>query len=341
MSTPQVLLTGGTGHIGFRTLREALEQGYTVRAVVRSSEKAESIRNNPALKHITGLDSKLSFVVIPDLLAPDAFDEPLNGIEYIIHIASPLIGTVSGDLEEGFVKPAVQGTLSVLNSAKKVGGVKKVVITSSAVAIVPTGVLVGLQKGDKIYTADDRANDIPAPFANDRVAYVASKIAALKAAEAWVEKEKPDFELIHIHPSYVGGRNDQTRSLGDFVYGTNGYFLSTVLGQSSTEPRLATYVHVDDVAKAHVGSLSPSITGNQSFILSNAGGEATWDDAKNIVASHFPNAVKEGLLPNNGSQPGGVVKIDIKKTEDAFGKLKGFETIIVSIAEHYLELRQN
>jgi nucleoside-diphosphate-sugar epimerase len=341
MSTPQVLLTGGTGHIGFRTLREALEQGYTVRAVVRSTEKGESIRKNPALNHIENLDSKLSFVVVPDLLAPDAFDSVISGIKYIIHIASPLIGTVSGDLEEGFVKPAVQGTLAVLNSAKKAGGVERIVITSSAVAIVPTGVLVGLQKGDKTYTADDRADDIPAPFPNEPVAYVASKIAALKAAEAWVAKEKPGFDVIHIHPSYVGGRNDQTRSIADFVYGTNGYFLTAALGQTSTEPRLATYVHVDDVAKAHVGSLSPSITGNQSFILSNAGDEASWDDAKSIVASHFPDAVKQGLLPNNGSQATAFIKVDVKKTEDAFGKLKNFEEIIVSIAEHYLELKQN
>jgi nucleoside-diphosphate-sugar epimerase len=341
MSAPQVLITGSTGHIGFRTLREALEQGYTVRAVVRSTEKGESIRNNHALDHIENVDSKLSFVVIPDLLAPDAFDGALDGIKYIIHIASPLIGTVSGDSEEGFVKPAVQGTLSVLNSAKKVGGVEKIIITSSAVAIIPTGVLVGLQKGDKTYTADDRADEIPAPFPNEPVAYVASKIAALKAAEAWVVKEKPNFAVIHIHPSYVGGRNDQTRSIADFAYGTNSYFLSTVLGQSSTELRLAAYVHVDDVAKAHVGSLSPAITGNQSFILSNAGGEATWDDAKRVVANHFPHAVKQGLFPNNGSQAGGFTKMDIKKTENAFGKLKDFEAIIRSIAEHYLELKQN
>jgi nucleoside-diphosphate-sugar epimerase len=340
MSTPQVLLTGGTGHIGFRTLREALEQGYTVRAVVRSTEKGESIRKNPALGRIKDLSSRLSFVVVPDLLAPDAFDGTLSGIKYIIHIASPLIGTVSGDLEEGFVKPAVQGTLSVLEAAKKAGGVKKIVITSSAVAIVPTGVLVGLQKGDKTYTADDRADDIPTPFPNEPVAYVASKIAALKAAEAWVEKEKPDFDVIHIHPSYVGGRNDQTRSIDDFTYGTNAYFLSAVLGQSSTESRLASYVHVDDVAKAHIGSLSSSITGTQSFLLSNAGSEATWDDAKEIVARHFPDAVKQGLLPNNGSQASGFVELDIRKTEEAFGKLKGFEAIVVSIAEHYLELKQ-
>jgi hypothetical protein len=33
--------------------------------------------------------------------------------------------------------------------------------------------------------------------------------------------------------------------------------------------------------------------------------------------------------------------MDIRKTEDAFGILKDFEAIIVSIVEHYLELKQN
>jgi nucleoside-diphosphate-sugar epimerase len=112
-----------------------------------------------------------------------------------------------------------------------------------------------------------------------------------------------------------------------------------VLGKSSTESRLASYVHVDDVAKAHVGSLSPSITGNQSFLLSNSGDEAAWEDAKQIVARHFPEAVKQGLLPNNGTQPSEFATLDIKKTEDTFGKLQDFEAIVVGVTKHYLELK--
>lgn len=340
MARPElVLLTGGSGHIGFRTLRQALEAGYAVRAVVRSAQKSAAIRNNPALSHIPDLDSRLTFVEVPDFLAPNAFDEAVKGVQHIVHVASPLMWSVGNeDLEDTMVKPAVQGTLAVLESAKKAGGVKKVVVTSSAVALIPTAVLRGVETTDKVFRVEDRAESIPPPYPHPMIAYVASKIAALKEAEAWTAREKPEFDVIHIHPSYVGGRDDQTRSLADFKSGTNAYMISSVLGQSDSNPRLATYVHVDDVAEAHIGSLSPSISGHQSFALTNHGGEATWDDAKEIVAKHFPDAVQKGLLPNNGMQAGAYAYSDIRKTEEAFGKLKSFEDIVVSVAGHYLEL---
>ena len=31
--------------------------------------------------------------------------------------------------------------------------------------------------------------------------------------------------------------------------------------------------------------------------------------------------------------------MDVKKTEDAFGRLEGFESIIVGVVEHYIELK--
>lgn len=45
-----VLITGVSGHVGFAVLREALKQGYNVRAVVRSEAKAKIVGENEALK---------------------------------------------------------------------------------------------------------------------------------------------------------------------------------------------------------------------------------------------------------------------------------------------------
>lgn len=56
----------------------------------------------------------------------------LQGVEYIIHVASPLPG---GD--QDLMTPAVKGTVEVLESALKVASITKVVITASIASLVP------------------------------------------------------------------------------------------------------------------------------------------------------------------------------------------------------------
>ncbi|KAK0255810.1 hypothetical protein LTR02_017719 [Friedmanniomyces endolithicus] len=341
-----VLVTGGTGFIGFRTLRYALEEGYTVRAAVRSEAKAETIRRNSTLSSIKDLSSKLSFTIVPDFLADGAFDEAVKGVKYVLHVASPLTTgfTVTDDLEAGIIKPAVQGTLGLFESAKKESSVKRIVVTSSMVAIPPIAVLIGQQASEHVFSPKDRAHDVPGPYPAVIVAYVQSKIAALKEGEAWVEKHKPQFDVIHIHPSYVGGRNDLAQTVEELCTGTNPIFLESVLGKDSDEypgPRVANYIDVDDVAKAHVLSLSEKVAGGQSFLLTNEGGDMKWNDAQAIAKKHFPDAVKSGLLPNDfAEQQFMVLHCDISKTEETFGKIKSYEETIKALVGQYLELKE-
>jgi nucleoside-diphosphate-sugar epimerase len=44
-----LLITGGSGFIGYRITVEALEAGYTVRATVRNHGKAEKILSAPSI----------------------------------------------------------------------------------------------------------------------------------------------------------------------------------------------------------------------------------------------------------------------------------------------------
>ncbi|KAK5685260.1 hypothetical protein LTS10_003338 [Elasticomyces elasticus] len=337
-----VLVTGGTGFIGFATLKKALEDGYTVRAAVRSEAKADNLRTNPSIKKFA---SNFSFVVVPDILAPHAFDEAVKGVKYILHLASPLTTGISleDDLDAHVIQPAVRGTLEVLESAAKEASVKRIVICSSIVAIVPVETLTGAKAPDHAFRPEERAHDVPGPYPAVIVAYVQSKIAALKEAEAWVEKEKPSFDVIHIHPSFVGGRNDLARNLEELKTGTNFYFLAPVLGQEAATaagPRVASYVDVDDVAKAHVLSLDDKVAGNQSFMLSGEG-DMAWDGAKVIAAKHFPDAVGK-VFPNDGeSAPFPFsVPADNSKTVKTFGKLRTYEETVKAVVGQYIELSQ-
>jgi nucleoside-diphosphate-sugar epimerase len=132
MQRTTVLITGVTGHVGFRVLEIALQRGFVVRAVVRSSAKADAVQRHLDI----GANHKkecLSLIIVPDFTAPHAFDKVIQDIQYIIHCASPIpMGAPTSDEpEHDFVKPAVEGTLNLIESASLTPSIKRIVITSS------------------------------------------------------------------------------------------------------------------------------------------------------------------------------------------------------------------
>lgn len=63
---------------------------------------------------------------------PGTFDEAVESVEGIAHIASPFHYKVT-DPHRDLINPAVNGTIGLLESARKFGkDVKRIVITSSA-----------------------------------------------------------------------------------------------------------------------------------------------------------------------------------------------------------------
>lgn len=274
MSASLVLITGATGHLGFRVLRTALEAGYPVRAAVRSEQKATILKNKPVLQVTSGVQN-LSFVTVPDFLVPGAFDEAVKGTKYIIHVASPLASKVPQDAEDFdriVVQPAVQGTLGVFESTRKSGSIRRIVVTSSTAAIAPMSAFTS--SGDQALSADNRVPEPEGPFENSMMAYIASKVAALNRAEAWIEATKPSFDVIHIHPSFIFGRDDTATSTEDFMTGTNSIPLNIVLGKTN-DLWPNNWNDVADTAKIHVLSLDEKIPGNQSFFASTNGLDGT------------------------------------------------------------------
>ena len=134
-------------------------------------------------------------------------------------------------MERDIILPAINGTISILNSALKFPSIRRVVITSSVVGIVPIEALMG---GDDktVHSATSRISPLPsAPFnPNPGAAYFASKTLALDATEKWLEEKKPHFSIVNIMPGFILGRNELVTVAEDLLNGTNVVVLGPVLG---------------------------------------------------------------------------------------------------------------
>jgi nucleoside-diphosphate-sugar epimerase len=340
-----VVLTGATGFLGFKILTVALKAGYRVRCVVRSQSKIENILSTPSIKALNPSNEQLSWVTVLDMTVPGAYDEAVQGATYVIHAASPIPSF--GDeaptpeaYETHFVQAARKGTIGMLESIRKAGGVKRIVITSSIVALVPFYYFLG-EGDDKIFNADSRIPLAPGPYTLEFEAYSASKVAALNESEAWIKDSQPNFDLITIFPGWIFGRDELSTTAENFESGsTNSVLLGILKGSQSEIPYLGNTVFLDDVADLHVKALEPNIEGNQAFVATSEGVDGIiWETGIDIIKKHFSEAIADGRLKTTGKQPTVTVRVDAKKTEDVFGiKLKGYEQQIQAVVRQYLEV---
>jgi nucleoside-diphosphate-sugar epimerase len=345
MAGDLVLVTGGSGLIGIRTIQLALKAGYSIRAAVRSQAKADAILATPTVKALNP-GSRLTFVIVPDMLAPGAYGEAVKGVKYIFHIASTTIkdeGFKPEQFEPELIQPALKGTLSILEAAHKTAGIKRIVITSSEVAIIPWEEFITKE----VDTVFDDTYQIPTPmgpYNHMFEAYAAGKVRALVATKEFIAENKPEWDVVNILPSFVIGENELITDPELLCDSTNAAALAQVLGRDSGWGAVpSTSVHVEDVAKLHVLALdTDKIPGNQSFLAMSDGEKwgTTWGDAIEIVNRHFPEAVKKGVLPNTGLTPTKRTRVDVRRTEEVFGiKFQGYEEQVKSLVGQYLMLK--
>lgn len=333
-----ILITGASGHVGFRILISALQAGYFVRAAVRSQAKAQNLLSHPETRAFN-TQSQLTFSIVPDIAIPSAYDESVRDVRYIIHTASPLMSNkppTGLDEDDFFIKPAVCGTLSMLNAAKKCTSLRRIVITSSITALVPIDQLTGVCSAHRIIQPTDRIPFVCGPYETEFAAYAASKVAALIAAENWMRTQKPNFDIIHLHPSFVQGRNNLAMHPREALRGTNSIILGIALGRNMGSIAGAS-AHIEDVARVHVQALEPKIPGNSSYILSQ---ESRWDEVHEVLQREFSAAVATGLLPNCGQVKTHELAINAMSTETTFMfRHRKLDEQVKSVIGHYLELR--
>jgi len=238
----KVFLTGASGFIAKHILRELLENGYDVRASVRSDARRKELE---ALFP----DAMLEFATL-DLTKDQGWAEALKGCEVLIHTASPFPLSEPKDPQE-LIRPAVDGTLRAMRAAKD-AGIKRVILTSSCAAIYK-------QSGKPKMSPSDESN-WTTPDDPSVGPYETSKTLAEKAAWDFVA-EHTDFALTTINPGAVFGPPMDAR------YGSSLELVEQLMtGKVPMAPPMdMVAVDVRDVARMHVDAINLDATKGERF----------------------------------------------------------------------------
>ena len=251
-----VVLTGGTGYLGSRILKDLLKRDYKVRLTTRSVEKTNAIDWITELK--MEFSGQLS-IHYGDLMDAESFIKVMEGARYVIHSASPFKIEGVKNAKSELIEPAVKGTQNVLDAVDRSTSVEKVVLTSSLAAIYGDAKDMELIDSDKF---NENHWNISSSISHQPYSY--SKVAAEKAA--WKCNEGKTWKLITINPGFILGptisnRNDST-SIKFIIDMVNGKFKMGV-------PDLYfSVVDVRDVSIAHIKALE-SDNANGRYICTN------------------------------------------------------------------------
>lgn len=181
----------------------------------------------------------------------------IAGSTYVAHIASPFFFPQK---EQDVIKPAVEGTLSVLRACSEYG-VKRCVITSSiaAVYLMDTANKPDIETGyydESCWSNPNRPEGMSG--------FYKSKVLAELAAWEYLQSLPEDkrFEIVTINPCFVMG---PTLIPGGFV--ASGWVESFFNGSKKVvDTHGLGIVDVRDVSKMHLEAIRNPNAANQRFI---------------------------------------------------------------------------
>jgi nucleoside-diphosphate-sugar epimerase len=268
-----VLVTGGSGYVASWIIKKLLEEGINVNATVRDLSNFKKVDHLTALAKTSAGKLKL---FKSDLLDTGSFDEPMRYCELVIHTASPFFITGTKNPEKELILPAREGTRNVLESANRNPTVKRVVLTSSVLAIYGDNADIALTPAgiftERLWNITSSAEHQPYPF---------SKTVAEK--EAWaIAKEQDQWDLLTINPGWILGPSVSTRkdsmSISSMIQFGDGTYKAGV-------PEIwSGIVDVRDVAAAHIkAGYTPEASGRHIIVS----GVATLLDLANMLRKHF------------------------------------------------------
>ena len=241
----KVFVSGGSGYIALHTIILLLQKNYFVVTSVKDKDKIALVKK--CLKQNNIDISRIEFHIL-DLISDQGWDDALEGCEYVLHMASPVIpGNVEMDL---LVKPAVEGMTRCLNAAIK-NKAKKFVLTSSYAAIYGNS---------KNTFSDDDWTDLNR---KDLMPYEISKTKSEMGIWEIVNNSKYQIDACSINPVLVLGP-----SISGVISMSNKQVLNRLF-QLPFIPKISLpIVGVRDVANAHLMAMLNKNSNGKRFLIS-------------------------------------------------------------------------
>lgn len=232
----KVFVTGATGFIGEKLALKLAEEGYDVHALCRSFEKGKGLIHNNI------------HLFKGDLLDLSSLENAMQDCEAVFHLAG--YARMWSKDPQTFYRVNVQGSLNVLNVAKKIG-VRRFIYTSTIAKYNP-------QASDEINENAPTAENYPTLYAETKD----------KAEKALFKNASDNIDVIIINTSRVFGPGILSESNGitrmiKWFYDGKFHFIP---GKGDL---LGNYVFIDDVVNGHILTLKNGRR-NENYIL---GGE--------------------------------------------------------------------
>jgi len=236
MPLPRVLVTGGTGFVGSRLVRELVSRGYPVKVLARPSS---------SLRALEGIDPAKVEVVQGDVTIGHTVYRALAGCELLFHVAAEF--KMWARRPSQILDASIIGTRETLDAAKH-RGIQKIVVTSSTAAVGATEEPIEMNET----FAFNRENSAP---------YI---VAKRRAEQIALDMAKAGMPVVVVNPSTVMGPGDHKPT-------PSGELILTYLkwrhpfGMPGSGGGFS-IVDVDDVAVGHVLAMEKGRIGER-YIL--------------------------------------------------------------------------
>ncbi|KAJ5124999.1 uncharacterized protein N7515_008824 [Penicillium bovifimosum] len=245
----RILVTGANGFVGSNVIHNLLELGFRVRGTVRAAKPWL----DKMFQDKFGADSYES-VILTSFENVDILVEVLDGVSGVAHVATDT--SFKPNVEE-VVGWAVRAIHNLLEAASRHSDIKRVVMTSSAIAaLFPVS-------NKEITVSEDSWNDEAIttacdPNTPDRLkgffGYAASKTAAEKAAWKWMKENNPGFQFNTVLPDFTLGRVLHKEMGGSTMAWVRGLVEGDRLIFETFVPQ-EYFVDVGDIARLHAAAL--------------------------------------------------------------------------------------
>jgi UDP-glucose 4-epimerase len=295
----KILVVGGAGYIGAHVSYLLQENGYGVRIYDDFSNGLKS-----------RIDGKFSDVVIGDVLDRQALISACEGIDAVIHLAAKKAVGESVDNPLKYYENNVGGTLNLL-AAMSLKGVKRIVFSSTAAVYAPS---------EKLSITEDDLTEPLSPYGQTKL--LSEKlISAVAKAENLSAISLRYFNVVGaLRDEFADNSKDNLvpKVFAALKAGKNPEMYGSDY-PTKDGSCIRDYIHVSDLAKAHLVALEKVFAANVDEVY-NVGSGAGYSVTEmiNQIAESIGKPITPTLSPR---RPGDTAQLiaSIAKIERDLG----------------------